>query len=92
LRSRAPSCSCYTLRYGESAVSFADPRLVDATVRGVDLFPPPVNWVPPNCLLEVDDVVQEWTWSKKFDLIHMRHMTGSFSPPEWELVYKRCYE
>ncbi|KAJ5277607.1 hypothetical protein N7534_003675 [Penicillium rubens] len=62
------------------------------TVRGVDLCPPPVTWVPPNCVLEVDDVLQEWTWSEKFDLIHMRHMTGSFSPPEWELVYKKCYD
>ncbi|OKP12453.1 hypothetical protein PENSUB_1913, partial [Penicillium subrubescens] len=63
-----------------------------AVVRGVDLFPPPAAWVPPNCILEVDDVLQEWTWRKKFDLIHMRHMSGSFSRQEWDLVYKRCYD
>ncbi|KAJ5253238.1 hypothetical protein N7489_003648 [Penicillium chrysogenum] len=63
-----------------------------AIIRGVDLFPPPVTWVPPNCVLEVDNVLQKWTWSEKFDLIHMRHMTGSFSPLEWELVYKHCYD
>lgn len=25
------------------------------TVHGVDLYPPPQKWVPPNCILEVDD-------------------------------------
>jgi hypothetical protein len=63
-----------------------------ATVRGVDLFPPPVSWVPPNCVLEVDDVQQEWTWHDKFDLIHMRIMIGSFDEGEWERLYKQCYE
>ncbi|CAG8052265.1 unnamed protein product [Penicillium nalgiovense] len=59
------------------------------TVRGVDLFPRPVNWVPPNCIL---DLLQEWTWSQKFDLIHMRHMAGPFSSTESDLVYNRCYD
>lgn len=63
-----------------------------ATVRGVDLFPPPVSWMPPNCVLEVDDVLQEWTWREPFDLIHMRIMIGSFDPTEWNRVYKQCYE
>ena len=63
-----------------------------ATVRGVDLYPPPVDWMPPNCVLEVDDVLQEWTWRDKFDLIHMSLMLGSFTPKEWETVYKQCYE
>lgn len=63
-----------------------------ATVRGVDLFPPPVSWMPPNCVLEVDDVLQEWTWREPFDLIHMRIMIGSFDPKEWDRVYKQCYE
>ena len=31
---------------------------LSATVRGVDLYPPPDNWVPPNCILEVDDVLK----------------------------------
>lgn len=63
-----------------------------ATVRGVDLFPPPVSWMPPNCVLEVDDVLQEWTWREPFDLIHMRIMIGSFDPKEWDRVYQQCYE
>ncbi|OQD90538.1 hypothetical protein PENANT_c001G00487 [Penicillium antarcticum] len=63
-----------------------------ATVHGVDLFPPPVTWVPPNCILEVDNVLEEWTWNVPLDLIHMRGMSGSFEPPEWDRVYQQCYD
>lgn len=63
-----------------------------ATVRGVDLFPPPVSWMPPNCVLEVDDALQQWTWREPFDLIYMRIMTGSFNDKEWDQIYKQCYE
>jgi hypothetical protein len=48
--------------------------------------------MPPNCVLEVDDVLQEWTWHEQFDLIHMRIMISSFEPQEWDRVYKQCYE
>lgn len=48
--------------------------------------------MPPNCLLEIDDVSQEWTWRDPFDLIHMRIMLGAFTPEEWGTVYKQCYE
>lgn len=41
-------------------------------VYGVDLFPPPQQWVPPNCILEVDDILKPWAWQHKWDLIHMR--------------------
>lgn len=63
-----------------------------ATVRGVDLFPPPVSWVPPNCILEVDDLVCDWTWKDPFDLIHLRILIGAFTPEEWDQVYQSCYE
>ncbi|KAJ5123987.1 uncharacterized protein N7515_007812 [Penicillium bovifimosum] len=46
---------------GTWAIDVADMFLA-TTVRGVDLFPPPVNWVPPNCVLEVDYVLREWIW------------------------------
>ncbi|KAJ5097856.1 hypothetical protein N7532_004857 [Penicillium argentinense] len=76
---------------GVWAIDVAD-MFPDATVRGVDLFPPPVSWMPPNCVLEVDDALQQWTWREPFDLIHMRIMIGSFNEPEWEQIYKRCYD
>ena len=28
----------------------------EGTVYGVDLYPPPQSWLPPNCILEVDDM------------------------------------
>lgn len=80
---------------GESTIATATKttRLTHlATVRGVDLFPPPVTWMPPNCVLEVDDAIRPWTWKEKFDLIHMRIMTASWTDDEWDKVYKQCYE
>ncbi|KAJ5094738.1 hypothetical protein N7456_010599 [Penicillium angulare] len=72
------------------AIDVADMR-PKAKIRGVDLFPPPVSWVPPNCHLEVDDVLRAWTWTEPFDFIHMRFMLGSFSESEWDTLYKKCY-
>lgn len=63
-----------------------------ATVRGVDLFPPPVTWMSPNCILEVDNIAEEWTWNEPQDLIHMRIMIGAFDDAEWTRVYQQCYE
>ncbi|KAJ5334539.1 hypothetical protein N7452_006942 [Penicillium brevicompactum] len=76
---------------GTWAVDVAD-MFPNSTVRGVDLFPPPVTWMPPNCVIEVDNVLEEWTWREKFDLIHMRNMLGSFDPSEWDRVYQQCYK
>ncbi|KAJ6051382.1 uncharacterized protein N7446_006014 [Penicillium canescens] len=76
---------------GNWAIDVAD-FLPQSTVHGVDLFPPPVTWVPPNCILEVDNILEEWTWNVPLDLIHMRGMTGSFEPHEWDRVYQQCYD
>ncbi|KAJ5414374.1 hypothetical protein N7509_001001 [Penicillium cosmopolitanum] len=64
----------------------------NSIVRGVDLYPPPITWMPPNCTIEVDDVLQEWTWREPFDLIRMRNMIGSFDQAEWDRVYQQCYD
>lgn len=63
-----------------------------AHVRGVDLFPPPVKWMPPNCTLEVDDIAEDWTWNEAQDLIHIRIMIGSFDPEGWMRVYTQAFE
>ncbi|KAK2796194.1 hypothetical protein FQN52_000172 [Onygenales sp. PD_12] len=76
---------------GRWAIAIAE-KFRDAIVRGVDLCPPPTAWIPPNCFLEVDDVLQEWTWREEFDVIHMRHLFGSFNEKEWASLYKQCYE
>ena len=67
-------------------------RILIGLVHGVDLYPPPVDWTPPNCIIEVDDILQEWTWRERFDLIYMRNMLASFDRAQWASVYKQCYE
>ncbi|KAJ5217820.1 uncharacterized protein N7469_011445 [Penicillium citrinum] len=76
---------------GSWAIDAAD-MFPSATVRGVDLFPPPVTWMPPNCIFEVDDVLREWTWRDPFDLVHIRLMYGAFDSKEWDQVYKQAYK
>lgn len=58
----------------------------------MDLYPPPQDWVPPNCILEVDDVNKPWTWTTKFDLIHMRHLNGAFTAEEWKTLYQQAFD
>ena len=48
--------------------------------------------MPPNCILEVDNVLEEWTWKTPLDLIHMRIMAGSFDPAGWDHVYKTSFK
>ncbi|CAG8148345.1 unnamed protein product [Penicillium salamii] len=76
---------------GTWAIDVAD-MFPNSTVRGVDLFPPPVTWMPPNCVIEVDNVLEDWTWREQFDLIHMRNMLGSFDPSEWDRLYQQCFD
>lgn len=65
------------------------PSTVD--VLGIDLYPPPQTWVPPNCTFEVDDASKPWTFSKKFDFIHLRYMLGSFTREQWAELYAQAY-
>ena len=71
---------------------FPDPETVSANVYGVDLAPPVNTWIPPNCNLQVDDALSEWTWRVKFDLIHMRLMLGAFTDTEWDDIYQKCFD
>ncbi|KAJ5951700.1 uncharacterized protein N7479_010113 [Penicillium vulpinum] len=75
---------------GNWAIDTAD-MFPNTTVRGVDLFPPPGDWLPPNCIMEVDDVLQEWTWRQPFDLIHILQLIGAFTPVEWDGLFSQCY-
>lgn len=72
------------------AVAVAD-RLPQSTIYGVDLYPPPETWVPPNCILEVDDITKPWTWGRKFDLVHARFLLGAFTDTEWTRFYEQAY-
>ena len=61
-------------------------------VRGVDLYPPPQTWVPPNCIFEVDNVAERWTWKERFDLIHIRQFMGALSTAQIDEFYKQAYD
>jgi hypothetical protein len=46
--------------------------------------------VPPNLNFEIDDLEQEWTFSRKFDYIHSQMMIGAFQ--DWPKYVGQCYE
>ena len=48
--------------------------------------------MPPNCILEVDDITRSFTYEEKFDLIHIRMLAGSLSTEQWHQLYRRCYD
>ena len=71
------------------AIEFAE-MFPNAQVTGTDLSPIQPNWVPPNCMFEVDDVTLEWTFRKNsFDFIHSREMFGSIA--DWDFFFAQCY-
>ncbi|KAJ5182530.1 hypothetical protein N7492_000146 [Penicillium capsulatum] len=55
-------------------------------------LPSPGNWLPPNCIMEVDDILQPWTWREPFDLVHLRILDASFTPQETDHLYSQCYD
>ncbi|KAJ3524835.1 hypothetical protein NM208_g11894 [Fusarium decemcellulare] len=63
---------------GMWALDFADAHPA-AEVIGVDLSAVQPHWVPPNCRFEIDDLEKDWTWSKPFDFILCRGMSGCFA-------------
>ena len=58
------------------AIDFADAH-PSAEVIGTDLSPIQPRWVPPNLRFEVDDAESDWTYTSKFDFIHLRTLGGS---------------
>lgn len=40
----------------------------------------------------MDNITQPWTWSTKFDFVHLRHLAGGLSHREWEELYRRIYD
>ncbi|KAK4175930.1 S-adenosyl-L-methionine-dependent methyltransferase [Triangularia setosa] len=62
----------------------------EAEIIGVDLSPVQPDFMPPNCSFEIDDVEKDWTWSKSFDFIFSRFMTGSFA--DNAAIVKKVYD
>jgi SAM-dependent methyltransferase len=61
-----------------------------AVVTGVDLSPIQPAFVPVNCIFEVDDVTEQWTYPPKhFDFVHIRDMFGSIA--DWDVLFREAY-
>ena len=59
-------------------------------IIGVDISASVPAFVPPNVQFELDDVEDEWTFRKPFDLIHSRYMAGSIR--NWPGLIGQCFE
>ncbi|KAL2021876.1 hypothetical protein VTK56DRAFT_6471 [Thermocarpiscus australiensis] len=71
------------------SIDYADEH-PEAEVIGVDLSPVQPDFVPPNCSFEIDDLEKDWIWSKPFDFIFCRFMTGSFA--DNSAIVKKAYD
>lgn len=62
----------------------------ETQVFGVDLSPIQPDWVPPNCVFEVDDLEQQWLWKEKFDFIHSGELSQSIR--DWKKYIEQIYK
>ncbi|KAH7413820.1 S-adenosyl-L-methionine-dependent methyltransferase [Phaeosphaeria sp. MPI-PUGE-AT-0046c] len=83
---RALDAGCGT---GIWTIDFADEH-PETEVLGVDLAPVQPHNVPPNLSFEIDDLEQDWTFSRKFDYIHSQMMIGAYT--NWQRFVDQCFE
>ena len=50
----------------------------------------PFSSVPPNVEFQIDDLEDEWTYSKPFNYIHSRMLAGSIK--DWRAYLQNCFE
>ncbi|KAF6825454.1 hypothetical protein CPLU01_10248 [Colletotrichum plurivorum] len=62
----------------------------DAEVLGIDLSPSMPEFVPPNVRFEIDDLEEDWTFSKPFDYIFSRMMNSSIN--DWARFIQQAYD
>ncbi|KAK1756515.1 S-adenosyl-L-methionine-dependent methyltransferase [Echria macrotheca] len=70
------------------AMDFADEN-PDTAVVGVDISPIQPAFVPPNVEFFVDDLEEEWNYTRPFDLIRLSNMTGSIR--DWPKFFAQSY-
>lgn len=59
-------------------------------IIGTDLSPIQPGWLPPNVYYQLDDADQEWTFTQKFDFIHIRFMIGTIK--DWFKLYREAFQ
>ncbi|KAK2730232.1 methyltransferase domain-containing protein [Colletotrichum kahawae] len=62
----------------------------DAEVLGMDLSHSMPEYVPPNVKFEIDDLEEEWIYSRPFDYIHSRMMNSSIS--DWKIYLQKAFK
>ncbi|TEA17468.1 putative methyltransferase tdiE [Colletotrichum sidae] len=62
----------------------------EADILGVDLSATQPASVPSNVRFEVDDIEDEWIFSRPFQYIHSRYMFSGIR--DWARYIRRCYE
>lgn len=72
------------------AIDVADAQ-PQASVIGTDLSPIMTNLVPPNLEFEIHDADEDWSFARKFDLIHCRIM-NDFTLRSWPHYFEQAYE
>lgn len=61
-----------------------------ASVTGNDIAPIQPRWTAPNCVFEIDDAEQPWTYRpNSFDFIHSRDFL--YSIRDWPRLVQQCY-
>ncbi|KAI9054703.1 hypothetical protein LZ554_001855 [Drepanopeziza brunnea f. sp. 'monogermtubi'] len=62
-----------------------------AEVLGLDIAPTQPQWVPPNCIFEIDDIEMPWTLEKNsYDFIHSRDLLLSIR--DWPKLVTQCFD
>ncbi|KAK2050119.1 S-adenosyl-L-methionine-dependent methyltransferase [Colletotrichum somersetense] len=59
-------------------------------VVGMDLSMPMSAFVPRNVIFEINDLDEEWEYSKSFDYIHIRGMNSCIA--DWRLFLKKAFD
>jgi SAM-dependent methyltransferase len=72
------------------AIEMAD-RYPSAHVTGVDIAPVQPSLIPPNCVFELDDVEEDWSFRKEsFDFIYARELRMAIR--DWNRLIRQSYE
>ncbi|CRK11439.1 hypothetical protein BN1723_001783 [Verticillium longisporum] len=58
--------------------------------RALSGFDTDYTSTPPNVHYEIDDLEEEWSFSRNFDYIHSMMMTGAFR--DWPNFYRQAFE
>ncbi|KAF4812960.1 putative methyltransferase tdiE [Colletotrichum siamense] len=62
----------------------------EADVLGMDLSAPAAEFAPPNVKFEIDDLEEDWTYSRPFDYIHHRLLNSCIN--DWHAYLTKIYE